>query len=806
MPSLPDSSSTAKSRPSNLEAGLSAFKQGNYAEAIPLLESAPLSHAQAQMGLAIAYARTGEPLKAAALCRTLQQNPQLRPWAERTLASLVKRFPEVRSGGDGEAGRWGDGEATEDRSGFSAFGDSSFLDQSGFIPFDPTDRTGFVPIEPQSQPQSQPPIEPAQSPSNPSPRSPAPQFSPRSSQSVPHPHREPNRSEDSMGTTTRSGFGPRQPQPLLNPDYQPIWRQAGRAKAGAFLGKVQWLPLVLTQVATAIALFWVLQQGLYLVMVNWSITLTKIPFLPRGRDLFSPMTWQIWVALIVLFLGSRWLLDLLLMQVYGMRSISTAELEAQSQEAAQLLQRWSQQKKFPVPALGILPVPVPIVFSYGCLPYVTRIVVSRGLLDQLAEAEIATLYANELGHLNFWDTPLMSLVIVLLQIPYTLYWVAADWGGRLTAPVSRFSATAIATVSYGLYTGLRWIGLGLARQRVYSSDRAVAELTGNPNAYTRALLKLAIGTAKDLQAQGSTRYLLEGFDLLTPLSYRQAATIGSVHSYTPLEPMLQWDWSQVHRFWLSLSNAQPPTGDRLRWLTRYAQQLKLELELDIPTQAASKRPLTGKQWRSLLLQGAPFFGLVFGLGVAFLFSGLGWAGMRFRIDLLAWMYRADFLRWALPMIGFSIGTLIRINAFFPDPPQFAKSKTSQIPDLLQDPDRLPVSAVPVQLEGKLLNRPAIAGSLGQDLWLKTPTGIVRLHWASRWGPIGNLFPQPNRPADLGSQNLVVTGWFRRGATPWIDVDTIRTAGGRLSRSYHPIWNLVAAAIAALWGAALIVAG
>ena len=558
----------------------------------------PSTHAQAQMGLAIAYARTGAAQKAADLCRTLQQSdsPALKQWAEKTLASLVKRFPEV-SGAEGQGGRGAGEESRGDVSGFVAFGDSGFLDQSGFVPIAPQ-------VRPQPEPTIAPPIEasislPQTSPRSPEPRSQAPC----------------DRSEDSVGMATRSGIGPRVPQPAIEVgvEYHPVWRQAGRAKTGKSLGKTQWIPLVLAQVATAIALFWVLQQGIYLVMVNWSIGLTKIPFLRLRRDLFSPMTWQIAVALVVLFLGSRWLLDLLLMQAYGMRSVSVAELAAQSQEAAQLLQRWSQQKKFPVPALGILPVPVPIVFSYGCLPYVTRIVVSRGLLDQLAEDEIATLYANELGHLNVWDTPLMSLVMVLLQIPYTLYWVAADWGSRKTAAVSRFSATAIATVSYGLYVGLRWLGLWLSRQRVYSSDRAVAELTGNPNAYTRALLKLAIGTAKDLQAQGYCRYLLEGFDLLTPLGYRQAVPIGSIYPYTPLEPVLQWDWSHPQRFWLSLSNAHPPLGDRLRWLTRYAQQLKLDPELDIPTQADPKRSLTGRQWRSLLLQGAPFFGLGFGL-------------------------------------------------------------------------------------------------------------------------------------------------------------------------------------------------
>ena len=803
MPTLPDSSSTPNAMTANLEAGLAAFKQGNYPEAIALLESAPLTHAQAQMGLAIAYAKTGEPLKAAALCRTLQQSdsPQTRQWAEKTLASLVKRFPEVGSGGDGEP--------EVDRTGFVPFGDAG--EDSGFLvqsvdqaAIELGDQTGFVPIEPQSSPAiAKPQSTPLSSAARQTP-SETTQSGLRSPQPT-APNRR-DRSDDSVGTPTQAGSRVRSTAIEAPSLYQPVWRQAGRAKVGKSLGKAQWIPAVLAQVGTAIALFWVLQQGIYLVMVNWSIALTKIPLLGRSRDLFSPMTWQIGLFLLVLFLGSRWLLDFLLVQTYGMRSVSLAELTTQNQESAQLLQRWSQQKKFPVPALGILPVPVPIVFSYGCLPQVTRIVVSRGLLDQLAEDEIATLYANELGHLNAWDTPLMSLVMVLLQIPYTLYWVTAEWGSRKSATVSRFSATVIATISYGIYAGLRGVGLWLSRQRIYFSDRAAVELTGNPNGLTRALLKVAIATAKDVQAQGSTRYLLEGFDLLTPLGHRLATPIGSVYPYTPLEPVLQWDWSHPQRFWLSLNASHPPTGDRLRWLTRYAHQLKLTPELDIPTQADPKRPLTAQQWRSLLLQGAPFFGLAIGLLVAFIFSGLGWIGLRFRIDLLAWMYRDYSLRWALPLIGFSIGTLIRINAFFPDLPPPARTGTVPLPELLPDPDRIPVRPVPVQIEGNLLNRPAIAGSLSQDLWLKTAAGIIRLHWTSRWGAIGNLFPQPNRPADLGTQTLVVTGWFRRGPTAWIDVDTLRTAGGRVSRSYHPIWNLVVATIAAVSGVALIVAG
>ncbi|HEY9909892.1 MAG TPA: tetratricopeptide repeat protein, partial [Thermosynechococcaceae cyanobacterium] len=244
MPSLPDSSSTAPSTSTSLEAGLTAFKQGNYAEAIVLLQSAPLAHVQAQMGLVIAYARTGEPTQAAALCRSLRQsdNVQLRQWAEKTLASLAKRFPQVQ--GPGEIA----GEA-EDVSGFVAFGDSSFLDQPAIVS---SEETGFVPIVPADKSTIVPPSERASTAQDSTetrslPRS--PQFTPRTRRDRSEKSSE-DSVEDSVGSSRRS-IDQRSPQSAIVPSYQPVWRQAGRAKKGKSLGKTQWLSVVLTQVVTA---------------------------------------------------------------------------------------------------------------------------------------------------------------------------------------------------------------------------------------------------------------------------------------------------------------------------------------------------------------------------------------------------------------------------------------------------------------------------------------------------------------------------------------------------------------------------
>ncbi len=858
MAPVPDQSPSTAQAVLNLEAGLAALKQGDYATAIATLTSIPLptDHplaAKAQMGLAVAYARTGNPLQAAALCRSLErsENPQVSAWATRTLAGLVERHPQLAE--QSKAAEFQEAETQQYEAQENATEVSPRLstanvdaDLTGFTPFDPAappdfkstvDRSGFVAFD-SPPPSVAPSASAALDPTTPDPMREAtvqapvahnPVFSP-SEAALP----SPGVTAQPSSANRRSPAQPSTQTPALNrstldpadttadaqlPLYQPFWRQAGRLRQGKALGKVMWLPQLLVQGGTAVSLFWMVQTIAYTVMLYYSILLTEIPFLEWRRTLFDPPVFPILLFLGLLCVASRWLLDGLLTVGYGLQPLSLSKLATYSPETAQSLQRFCRQKNLPMPALGVLPIAAPVAFTYGCLPRVARTVVSQGLLEQLADDEIATVYASEIGHLSCWDVPLMSLVIVLLQIPYTGYWVVAEWGNRKQAALSRASATLLAAIFYGVYTLLRWVALWLSRQRVYDSDRITAELTGNPNGFTRALLKIAIGTVKDVQTQKQTRYLLEGFDLLMPLGQRMATTLGSVYPHASIESVLDWERVNPYRHWLALNHSHPPTGDRLQRLTLYARQWRLETELDwansqpvVNRLAALK--LTGRQWRTLLLQGAPFFGLAGGFAIAYFFAGLGWVGAQANIEQLSWMNGDQTLRHGLPLIGFSLGTFVRINAFFPDLPfsnaslsnAQRSSSSASLVDRLQMTEQIPVAFQPVQWEGKLLGRPGMSNFLSQDLLLQTATGIVRLHCLSPWGPIGNLLPQPTRPTDLLNQTVVVTGWFRRGTTPWIDVDTLRTAGGRISRSGHPLWSTLLGAIAAVWGIYIIFSG
>lgn len=800
MPPVPDPSSTSHLN-SQVEAGLTAVKQGDYSQAIALLESVnlPPEHplgAKAQTGLVTALIRAGDPLRAARLCQTLQQtgNPPLQEWSNRTLQGLLERHPQLAQKLS----------AQTDQSLEAA---DSEQDLTGFQPFVP----GTQPVAPVSQPDTgftplTPPVSPIQSSVTPEPGV----FpKPESAQSKPQPAQP--------GQQSRSQPEDSLPQKKVSsavlPIYQPAWRQAGRAANWKPLPPVKPWKLLAIQLFTLLSLYWMVQQLIYVAAGTISNGLSVIPFLNFPRNLINPPAWTAVVLLGLLFIGSRWFLDALLKAFYGLKPLSLKELEIYSPETAKSLREFCQKRRLPKVGLGLLPGAAPIALTYGCFPHVSRIVVSRGLLEQLADDEIAAVFANEVGHLGNWDVPLMSLIAVVLQIPYTLYWLAAEWGNRNTSRVVTIPATLATALTYGVYALLRWVALWLSRERVLYGDRAAAELTGNPNAYIRGLLKIAIGTATDVHRKEQTSYLVEGFDLLSPLGHRSATTLGSLYPHTPLEPILEWERVSPYRFWLSLNNSHPPTGERLYVLTLYAQHWKLDSELVFDRQQTlllnrqKTAGLSASQWRTLLLQGAPFVGLALGCATAYILGLLGWLSWRVDFSPLAWMNGDPSLWRGLPAIGFSLGTFLRINPFFPDITQKnLRSESDAAIKALRLLDTLPWKSQPIQLEGRLIGRPGIANYLSQDLLLKTASGTFRLHHLTRLGPLGNLPPAPVRPTDLLKQNVLVTGWFRRGVTPWIDLEILKSAGGRVCRSYHPIWSTILAMLLALWGAYAIFRG
>jgi len=577
-----------------------------------------------------------------------------------------------------------------------------------------------------------------------------------------------------------------------------IWRNAGRAQRWQSLPRLNPARLQGAEVGSAISLFLTL-CGLW--WVAGSVSSTQFIVVTRllrwssaPPEQATPML-GFGLSLLLLFFASPWIIDAVLKRLYRLKPLSTAEIARQSAETHRLIQRFSQQQKIPIPRLGILPTQAPIAFTYGCLPRFARIVVSQGLLDSLTEEEIATIYAAEFGHIIHWDFAWMSLVMSVLQVLYLIYRQCAIVSDHIREIQSdHFFASkliqmiadaivALSAISYGFFWLFRWSGLWLSKQRIVYSDCYACDLTGNPNGLARALIKTTIATAQNIQHEKQTHDLLESFELVNPVSYRSAILFAGLFDRVSLSTLFQWDFANCDRIETALNGSHPLMGTRLSKIMRYCQQWHLQPELEIEIPARAKRNL---------LQFSPFFGSLIGIAIAFLFwltAHVLFTVGNFRLNWLASDYS---LFPSFAFIGFGIGTIAQFNRLFPE----SRNAQADLTSLLTQPDLTLIDSPTIWLEGTLIGRTRASNQLAQDLFLQTETHLIKLHYSSQFGAIGNLL----HSIPVG-QKAIVTGWFRRSGTAWIDVDAVRTRS--LLQGGHPAWSLLVAISAILLGIAQI---
>ncbi|MBD1846035.1 M48 family metalloprotease [Cyanobacteria bacterium FACHB-63] len=724
MSSFPESASCQN----QLEAGLMALQSGQIESAIAQLNrcltSSELNSSdavKAKMGLVQAYAQSGKIQLAIALCQELQQS----------------HHEKVRS--------W----ATQMMAKLAST-------DPGFVPLDPT-------VQPVRRKRVAPSLQNAAT----------------------------------IQAESRSELVPPEITPAPTPH---VWKNADRAQRWQPLPPLNPMRLRCAEIGGAIALFVTLCLLWRIAGFTSSLPHTAVARLLRWSIAVPDQTipiLQFGLSLILLFFASPWILDAVLKGLYGLKPLSTAAIARHSVEAHRLIQRFAQQQKISIPKLGILPTSVPIAFTYGCLPKFARIVVSQGLLDQLTDEEIAAIYAGEVSHIAHGDFAWMSLVAVVLQIPYSIYQLSAIVSDRLRilklnrASVSKLiqipadAMGLISALAYGFFWLFRGLGLWLSRERVIYSDRHACSLTGNPNGLARTLIKLMIATAETIKHEKRTPYLLEGFELLNPVSYRSAILFEGLFDRVSLSTLFQWDFANCDRSLSLLNSPHALMGIRLQKLMNYCQQWHLKPELELETLTPDKR-------KQPLLQFAPLFGGLGGITIAallWLMAHALFAIGNFRFNWLASDYS---LFPSFGCIGFGIGMIIRFNRFFPD----SRDEHRNLVELLTQPHLTQLDSPRIRLEGTLIGRAGASNLLAQDLLLQTETGLIKLHYCSQVGAIGNLLCA----LPLG-QPAVVTGWLRRSATPWIDVDTIKARS--LIRAGHPVWSLLVAIAAILFGIAQV---
>ena len=480
------------------------------------------------------------------------------------------------------------------------------------------------------------------------------------------------------------------------------------------------------------------------------------------------------------FFISPWLMDLTQKWLYQTRWVSLAEVAQLSPETAEVIKRVCADKKLKQPRLGIIDDQNPTAFTYGSLPNSARLVVSQGLFTYLEDEEVAAVYAHELGHIVHWDFAVMTVASTLIQICYLIYNFARRMSRRGSSKSKDAFQTA-ALVAYVFYLVGSYLLLYLSRVREYFADRFAAETTGNPNALSRALVKIAYGIVEETSNAKEPSRLLEGTRALGIYDAKAAPSTGTAYrvaaSPEKVGKVFLWDMFNPWGWWMELNSTHPLTGKRVRALSTYAEQLGLEIEFDMGKVIAEGKHLNKKLLYSnfvgdVLLYGLEGVGLIVGLIVGVILAQ-------------AFYYP----QWAIacPLIGLGIGVIFKGLIMYPT---FKNAPATNILELMSDPYASPLRGKPAKLEGSLIGRGQAGYKFGSDLKIQDKTGMLYLHYSSRFGPIGNFLFGLGRVENLIGSQVSSQGWFRRGVMPWMDLVQLETTNGTVVNSYHRFWSFL----------------
>ena len=494
---------------------------------------------------------------------------------------------------------------------------------------------------------------------------------------------------------------------------------------------------------------------------------------------------------LVSFFISPWIMDLTQQWLYKTRWVNLDEIGRYSPETVKIIEQICQQKNLKQPRLGIIDDQNPTAFTYGTLPNSARVVVSQGLFTYLDDDEIAAVYAHELGHVVHWDFAVMTLASTLVQI-YYLFFVFARRIGR-HSDKAKDALQALSLAAYLFYLVGTFLLLYLSRIREYFADHFAAQVTGNPNALSRALVKIAYGLVEEGRREPEPSRLMEGTRALGICDHKAAVTTGTAYriSASPerLGRVFLWDMFNPWGWWMELQSTHPLTGKRIRALTNYAEQLDLTVEFDMARvvkegKTLSKQKLYGGFFFDLFLYLAEtigfFIGLIIGsiLAVQTGYKGLAIGGI---------------------FLGLGVGILVKALVMFPS---YKQAPETDILSLMADPYASPLRGKPAKLNGTLIGRGDAGYIFGSDLQFQDKTGLLYLRYSSRFGPIGNFLFGMSRVKNLIGSQTKTLGWFRRGSASWLDLIRLETESGTIVNSYHRFWSFLISIVLILLGSYL----
>lgn len=473
------------------------------------------------------------------------------------------------------------------------------------------------------------------------------------------------------------------------------------------------------------------------------------------------------IAAIQFILGP-FLTDLSLSIFYSLSWVSYEELP---EYLSSFIKQTCRNNNMKYPKMSIIHDGSPNAFTYGHTPNNARIVLTQGLLDLLGEDEVKAVVAHEIGHAKHWDILIMTAAHLVPLVLYYTYRTLIDMkSGRDNK--SSEPRMAIAIGSYVLYILSIYAVLWLSRTREYYGDRFAGEITQNPNALVRALVKIGYGlagkrTEKKEEERTPALAAVGALGIFDPKA-AVAMAVSSLRWVSAAEKMgdeidkenlagaMKWDLWNPWAKYCELHSTHPLIANRIIHLGAQAEVMGEDTYVKLE----ERKPES--YWDEflvdLLIRLLPSI-LFFAFFVVFLATqDKGVIGMGIVAAGIAYCLKTTFSYR---------------SKFFPD---------MSISSLLKKVKVSAVRPVPCRLKGTIIGR-GIPGLIwSEDFVIQDETGIVFLDYSQPiW--LWEFFFGLLKGEEYQNKEAEVVGWYRRMPVPYIELKSLRIQGGKEQRCY-----------------------
>ena len=451
------------------------------------------------------------------------------------------------------------------------------------------------------------------------------------------------------------------------------------------------------------------------------------------------------------------------------------------------------------PRLGIIHDLNPNAFTYGHTKNNARIVLTEGILKYCNKEEQKSILAHELGHVVHSDFILMTVVfaipLILLTIARWAFY--ASWFTRSGSRSSRDSEEVsylklaliiIAVLSYAAYYVGYLISLIVSRIREYYADQHAAELTENPNALSTALVKIAYGLLIDgnIKERNSSKVrALKGLGIFDPSAAKALAvsSVGSSGTFSKdaIQAAAAWDLFNPWARYFQIFSTHPLPAKRIMRLNEQCSNYGIKPEIDFSEAKKIKEAQAGKSMTDefivdLTISALPKLIIValVGISIAWFFGFIGFYNLGIFTQPTNLL-----LLWAVGLYVVGFGSIFKTKFKYK-----SGFEPKTVLDLVTNVKVSPIRTVPAILEGRVVGKGIPGYYFSEDMFFQDNTGLMYIDYQSLIPFFGNLIFALRTIKKYLGQEVRIQGWYRRGPSPYFQVDRIESKSGKMNRNYR----------------------